>query len=83
LESGRKRIPGWILGLPLRRLKWFFEGYREGEGVHSGKKLTGAFRHEFSCIHEELKDDLTVAFARFGLVPAVGHYNTTFKRTTG
>ena len=81
--GGRKRIPGWILGLPLRRLKWFIEGYREGDGVHSGKKLAEAVRHEFSCVHEELKDDLIVAFARFGLMPAVGHYNTTFKRSTG
>jgi UDP-glucuronate decarboxylase len=82
-ESGRKRIPGWILGLPLRRLKWFIEGYREGDGVHSGKKLAKAIRHEFSCVGEELKDDLIVAFARFGLVPAVGRYNTTFKSRTG
>jgi UDP-glucuronate decarboxylase len=82
-ESGRKRIPGWILGLPLRRLKWFIEGYREGDGVHSGEKLAGAVRHEFSCVDEELKDDLIVAFARFGLVPAVGRYNTTFKSRTG
>ena len=81
-ESGRKRIPGWILGLPLRRLKWFIEGYREGDGVHSGKKLAGAIRHEFSCVDEELKDDLVVAFARFGLVPAVGRYDTTFKSRT-
>jgi nucleoside-diphosphate-sugar epimerase len=78
-ERGRKRIPGWILGLPLRRLKWFIEGYREGDGVHSGKKLAAAIRHEFSCVDEELKDDLIVAFARFGLVPAVGRYNTTLK----
>src|SRR5207253_3578902 len=25
--ENRKRIPGWILGLPLSRLKWFLEGY--------------------------------------------------------
>ena len=82
-ESGRKRIPGWVLGLPLGRLKWFIEGYREGDGVHSGKKLAEAIRHEFSCVDEELKDDLIVAFARFGLVPAVGRYNTTPKAVTG
>ncbi|MGH3144771.1 MAG: GDP-mannose 4,6-dehydratase, partial [Rubrobacter sp.] len=82
-EGGRKRIPGWVLGLPLWRLKWFIEGYREGDGVHSEKKLAGAIRHEFCCVDEELKDDLIVAFARFGLVPAVGRYNTTFKSRTG
>jgi hypothetical protein len=78
----KKRIPGWILGLPLRRLKWFLEGYREGDGVHSGEKL-GGVRHEFSTVHEELKDDLVVLFARFGLVASVGSYETTLRARTG
>jgi UDP-glucuronate decarboxylase len=83
LDHNRKRIPGWILGLPLSRLKWFMEGYREGDGVHSGKKLEEETRHEFSTVRDELKDDLVVAFARFGLVPSVGQYETTFKQKTG
>jgi intein/homing endonuclease len=70
--AGEKKIPGWILGLPLERLKWFIEGYREGDGVHSGDKV--GVRHEFSTTSEALKDDLVVAFARFGLVPSVGRY---------
>jgi hypothetical protein len=82
-DKGRKRIPGWILGLPLSRLKWFIEGYREGDGVHSGKTFAAAIRHEFSCVGEELKDDLVVAFGRFGLVPSIGHYNSTLKKRTG
>jgi UDP-glucuronate decarboxylase len=82
-DDNRKRIPGWILGLPLHRLKWFIEGYREGDGVHSGQKLAAAERHEFSTIHEELKDDLVVAFARFGLVPSVGGYSSRIRSKTG
>ncbi len=81
--DNRKRIPGWILGMPLHRLKWFLEGYREGDGVHSGRKLEAAVLHEFSTVHDELKDDLIVAFARFGLLPSVGRYETTFKKRTG
>jgi UDP-glucuronate decarboxylase len=81
--NNRKRIPGWILGLPLSRLKWFLEGYREGDGVHSGQKLEQGIRHEFSTVHDELKDDLIVAFARFGLLPSVGRYVTTFRARTG
>jgi nucleoside-diphosphate-sugar epimerase/intein/homing endonuclease len=81
--ANRKRIPGWILGLPLARLRWFLEGYREGDGVHSGAKLRGGRRHEFSTVHEELKDDLVVLFARFGLVPSVGRYESTLKEKTG
>ena len=60
-DGNRKRIPGWILGLPLSRLKWFIEGYREGDGVHSGAKFDEGVRHEFSTVHDELKDDLIVA----------------------
>jgi nucleoside-diphosphate-sugar epimerase/intein/homing endonuclease len=82
-DGNRKRIPGWILGLPLSRLKWFLEGYREGDGVHSGKKFAEAVRHEFSTVSDELKDDLVVAFARFGLVPSVGRYASTLRQKTG
>ncbi len=82
-DAGPKRIPGWVLGLPLVRLKWFIEGYREGDGVHSGSKFTEGVRHEFSTTSEALKDDLVVAFARFGLVPSVGRYETRFRKRTG
>ena len=78
-----KRFPGWVLGLPLSRLKWVLEGYREGDGVHSGKKMLEAKRHEFSTASTELKDDLVVALSRFGLVPSVGRYESTFRRKTG
>jgi nucleoside-diphosphate-sugar epimerase/intein/homing endonuclease len=82
-RAGPKRLPGWVLGLPLSRLKWVIEGYREGDGVHSGKTLAAGKRHEFSTVHTELKDDLVVAFARFGLLPSVGRYETTFRQRTG
>src|SRR4029453_4938580 len=81
--AGRKRLPGWVLGLPLSGVKGVLEGYREGDGVHSGKKLDDAKRHEFSTVHTELKDDLIVAFARFGLLPLVGRYESPFRQRTG
>src|SRR5262249_1771443 len=34
-----RRIPAWVLQLPLSRLKHFLEGFRCGDGTHSGKKL--------------------------------------------
>ena len=82
-DAGPKRIPGWVLGLPLTRLKWFLEGYREGDGVHSVLKYDAAVRHEFSTTSTALKDDLIVAFARFGLVPSVGRYESTLRQRTG
>ena len=81
--AGPKRLPGWVLGLPLPRLKWVIEGYRQGDGVHSGKKFLAGERHEFSTVHSDLKDDLVVAFARFGLMPSVGRYESTFRQRTG
>jgi UDP-glucuronate decarboxylase len=81
--GNRKRIPGWVLGLPLSRLKWFMEGYREGDGVHSGHHFERGIRHAFVTVTDELKDDLIVALARFGLVPAVGRYKTRIKQRTG
>ncbi|MGH9135094.1 MAG: GDP-mannose 4,6-dehydratase, partial [Ilumatobacteraceae bacterium] len=81
--ANRKRIPGWILGLPLERLKWFIEGYRCGDGEHSGIELDEGIRHEFSTTSTELKDDLIVALARFGICPSVGRYETTFTQRTG
>jgi UDP-glucuronate decarboxylase len=82
-DHGRKRIPGWILGLPLSRLKWFIEGYREGDGVHSGKEFERAVAHAFSTVTEELKNDLLVALGRFGIVASVGRYRTRFRKRTG
>jgi nucleoside-diphosphate-sugar epimerase len=82
-DANRKRIPGWILGLPLSRLKHFLEGYREGDGIHSGQKLAEGVRHEFSTVHDELKDDLLVALGRFGLVPSIGRYEAQIRPGSG
>jgi UDP-glucuronate decarboxylase len=81
--DGPKRLPGWVLGLPLHRLGHVIEGYREGDGVHSGVKFAEGRRHEFSTTSEALKDDLVVAFSRFGLVASVGRYESTLKQKTG
>jgi intein/homing endonuclease len=83
LGDNRKRIPGWVLGLPHSRLKWFIEGYREGDGVHSGDRFEAGIRHEFTTVHDELKDDLVVALARYGLLPSVGRYESRIRAKTG
>jgi UDP-glucuronate decarboxylase len=78
-DGDRKRIPGWILGLPLSRLKWFVAGYRAGHGELPAQ----AARHVFTTVSEELKDDLIVAFARFGLVASVEQHETERRKKTG
>ncbi len=76
-------FPGWVLGLPLERLEHVLEGYREGDGVHSGKTFDAQLRHEFSTVSTALKDDLVVALGRFGIVPSVGRYESTLTKQTG
>ncbi len=83
MHGADKRVPGWVLGLPLHRLGWFLEGYREGDGVHSGSKFAAQERHEFSTISEGLRDDLLVALGRFGIVASAGTYETTLRQRTG
>jgi nucleoside-diphosphate-sugar epimerase len=77
----RPEIPPWILQLPLGRLKWFLEGYREGDGTHSGKKLG----HElcFETTSERRAKDLALILLRFGVVASLGRYETTFKKKYG
>jgi UDP-glucuronate decarboxylase len=77
----RPEIPPWILQLPLGRLKWFLEGYREGDGTHSGKKLG----HElcFDTASERRAKDLALILLRFGIVAALGRYETRFKKKYG
>src|SRR5439155_419730 len=55
--AGPKTIPGWVLALPLARLKWFLDGFREGNGAS-----------HLAAVSEALKDDLVVALGRFGVV---------------
>jgi hypothetical protein len=59
------------------------EGYRVGGGVHSGLGFAGGVRHKFSTTSETLKDDLVVAFSRFGLLPSVGLHQSTIRAKTG
>jgi len=73
--SAEKRIPPWVMQLPLSRLKYFLEGYRVGDGTHSGKKVG----HElvFETVSKGLAQDLIYALLRFGIVACLGHYETT------
>ena len=74
-------IPSWILQLPLARLKWFLDGYREGDGTHSGKKIGNELC--FDTVDGRRARDLTMLLLRFGIVATVGKYETTFKKKYG
>jgi UDP-glucuronate decarboxylase len=72
-------IPPWILQLPLPRLKWFLEGYREGDGTHSGKKVGNELC--FDTADGRRARDLTMLLLRFGVVASVGKYETFYRLT--
>ncbi len=78
--SYQKRIPGWVMQLPLSRLKHFLEGYREGDGTHSGANV--GKRLNFVTTSRLLAQDLVYALLRFGLVASTGRYESRLGRKT-
>ena len=77
----QRRIPSWVLQLPLSRLKYFLDGFRCGDGTHSGQKI--GYQHAFNTVSEALANDLVFALNRFGLIASIGSYQTTYKRRYG
>lgn len=76
-----RRIPSWVMQLPLGRVKHFLEGFRCGDGTHSGKKLGNELC--FDTTSRELAIDLNYLLLRFGIVASFGHYSTTFRKRYG
>jgi len=79
--SSAIRIPPWIFQLPLSRLKHFLEGYREGDGTHTGYPECRELA--FNTVSDGLATDLSYLLLRFGIVASVGRYETTFKKRYG
>ena len=79
--SAAIRIPAWIFQLPLSRLKYFIEGYREGDGTHTDYLERRELA--FNTVSEGLATDLTYLLLRFGIVASVGHYSTTYRARYG
>ena len=75
------RIPPWIFQLPLGRLKYFLEGYREGDGTHTNYPERRELA--FNTVSEGLATDLTYLLLRFGIVASVGSYRTTYRARYG
>ena len=80
-SSRETQIPSWILQLPLARLKYVLEGFKDGDGTHSGKKLNRELC--FDTTSKKLALQLNMALLRFGIVASVGKYTTTFKKKYG
>jgi nucleoside-diphosphate-sugar epimerase len=77
----QRRIPPWVMQLPLARVKHFLEGFRCGGGTHSGKKVGNEL--VFDTTSENLALDLLHLLLRFGVVACHGRYETTFRQKYG
>ncbi len=67
--------------LPLSRVKHFLEGFRCGDGTHSGKKMGNEL--VFDTTSEALAIDLNYLLLRFGIIACFGKYETTFRQKYG
>jgi intein/homing endonuclease len=77
----QRRIPPWVMQLPLNRVKHFLEGFRCGDGTHSGKKLGNEM--VFDTTSAALALDLNYLLLRFRVVASYGQYETTFRQRYG
>ncbi|HUP01222.1 MAG TPA: NAD-dependent epimerase/dehydratase family protein [Gemmatimonadota bacterium] len=76
-RSHERRIPPWVLQLPIGRLAHFLEGYRCGDGTHSGSQVGRELA--FNTASPRMADDLALLLLRFGIVGSIGRYETTCK----
>ncbi len=74
-------VPLWVLQLPLRKLERVLEGYKDGDGTHSGKSVGRLL--DFNTSRRRMADDISLLLMRFGLVAMVKRYTTTFRRRYG
>lgn len=74
-------FPNWVFNLPLNRLKYVLEGFREGDGTHSGKKLGNELC--FDTANKELAEQIIMLLLRFRVIGSLGEYKTTFRKKYG
>ncbi len=81
IPAQKIEIPLWILQLPLSRLKYILEGFKDGDGTHSGKKINKELC--FDTASKKLALQLSMLLLRFGIIASLGKYTTTFKKKYG
>ena len=70
-----KRIPPWVLQLPLSRSKWFLKGMYDGDGNHNSKNKKSFV---YTTSKKELAEDLVYLLLRFGVISGVKSSETEF-----
>jgi len=75
------RVPTWVFHLPLQKLGYFLEGYKDGDGTHTGKSVGSLL--DFSTSSKRMAEDISTILLRFGIVAMVRRYTTAFKQKYG
>ncbi len=72
-KSREREIPGWIIQLPLKKLKYFIKGYWDGDGYHASSARKR--RIIFHTSSKELANDISLALLRFGVLASIFEIN--------
>jgi RecA/RadA recombinase/intein/homing endonuclease len=67
-DALEKRIPEWILTLPLRKVKYFLKGLWDGDDWHTNPKKG---RIIFTTSSKGLAEDISLLLLRFGVVASI------------
>jgi RecA/RadA recombinase/intein/homing endonuclease len=68
-KSPEREISGWIMQLPVQKLKYFIKGYWDGDGYHA--ESSRKERLIFHTSSKELANDVSMALLRFGVLSSI------------
>ncbi|MEM3407633.1 MAG: LAGLIDADG family homing endonuclease [Nitrososphaerota archaeon] len=75
-NAQEKRIPEWILMLPIERVKFFLKGFWDGDGYHTNPRKG---RIIFTTSSKGLAEDISFLLLRFGVVASIQKLNIKLK----
>jgi RecA/RadA recombinase/intein/homing endonuclease len=76
IDSKDKRVPDWIMTLPLAKTKHFLKGFWDGDGYHTRPRKGRMIFHTSS---RPLAEDLALLMLRFGIVANIHAINVALK----
>ncbi len=76
IGSQDKRVPAWIMTLPLGKVKHFLKGFWDGDGYHTRPRRGRMIFHTSS---RALAEDLGILMLRFGVLANIHALNVPLK----
>lgn len=75
-EAEDKRVPDWIMTLPLDKVKHFLKGFWDGDGYHTRPRKGRVIFHTSSRL---LAEDISTLMLRFGVVANINALKVRLK----